>query len=100
MTKPLIDSKETDRAVKGSYAEVNGISLYHEISGSGKPLIFLHGGVGASEMFGPILPALTESRQVIAVHLQGHGRTADIDRPLSFEMMADDIAELIEVPEP
>jgi pimeloyl-ACP methyl ester carboxylesterase len=96
MTKTLIASKETDKAVKGRYAEVNGINLYHEISGSGKPLILLHGGVGASEMFGPVLPALTESRQIIAVHLQGHGRTADIDRPLSFEMMADDIAELIE----
>ena len=59
------------------------------------PLILLHGGVGASEMFGPLLPALAENRQVIAVHLQAHGRTADIDRPLSFELMADDIAELI-----
>ncbi len=62
----------------------------------GRPLIILHGGVGASEMFAPVTPALAEGRQVIAIHLQGHGRTKDIDRPLSFEGMADDIAELIE----
>jgi pimeloyl-ACP methyl ester carboxylesterase len=58
-------------------------------------LILLHGGVGAIEMFGEILPLLAAGRQVIAVDLQAHGRTADIDRPLSFELMADDIAALI-----
>ncbi len=79
----------------GSYALVNGLNMYYEIHGTGKPLILLHGGVGASEMFGPVLPMLSESRQVIAVHLQAHGRTADIDRPLRFELMADDITALI-----
>ena len=79
----------------GKYAEVNGINLYYEIQGTGKPLILLHGGLGAIEMFGPNLPALAKVRQVIGVDLQGHGRTADIDRPLSVELMADDIAALI-----
>jgi pimeloyl-ACP methyl ester carboxylesterase len=79
----------------GKYAEVNGIKLYYEIHGAGKPLILLHGGLGAIEMFGPNLPALAKVRQVIGVDLQGHGRTADIDRPLSVELMADDIAALI-----
>ena len=79
----------------GHYAEVNGIKLYYETHGAGKPLILLHGGLGAIEMFGPNLPALANGRQVIAVDLQGHGRTADIDRPLSVELMADDIAALI-----
>ena len=79
----------------GRYAEVNGIKLYYETHGAGKPLILLHGGLGAIEMFGPNLPALATGRQVIAVDLQGHGRTADIDRPLSVELMADDIAALI-----
>lgn len=79
----------------GRYADVNGIKLYYEIHGSGKPLILLHGGLGAIEMFGPNLPALVAGRQVIAVDLQGHGRTADIDRPLSIELMAGDIAALI-----
>jgi pimeloyl-ACP methyl ester carboxylesterase len=79
----------------GQYAEVNGIKLYYEIHGTGAPLILLHGGLGAMSMFGPNLPALAEGRQVIAVDLQGHGRTADIDRPLSPQLMADDIAALI-----
>jgi len=80
---------------KGHYADVNGIKLYYEIQGSGKPLVLLHGGLGAIEMFGPNLTALAKGRQVIGVDLQGHGRTADIDRPLSVQFMADDIAALI-----
>jgi pimeloyl-ACP methyl ester carboxylesterase len=59
------------------------------------PLILLHGGVVGIATFGPNLPALSKKRKVIAVELQGHGRTADIDRPLSFEAMADDIAALM-----
>jgi pimeloyl-ACP methyl ester carboxylesterase len=77
------------------YAPVNGIELYYEIHGTGDPLVLIHGGVGLIEMFGPLLPALAAGRQVIAVDLQAHGRTADIDRPLTFEAMADDIAALI-----
>jgi pimeloyl-ACP methyl ester carboxylesterase len=80
---------------RGNYATVNGIALYHEIHGAGEPLVLLHGGVGASEMFGPNLAALAKGRRVIAVHLQAHGRTADVDRPLTYEAMADDIAALI-----
>jgi pimeloyl-ACP methyl ester carboxylesterase len=76
------------------YAYVNGIELYYEIQGSGRPLILLHGGLMSSEMFGPILPALTEQHQVILVDLQGHGRTADIDRPLDVRLIADDIVAL------
>ena len=79
----------------GHYADVNGIRLYYEIHGKGRPLVLLHGGLGAIEMFGPNLPVLAKGRQLIAVDLQGHGRTADIDRPLSVELMADDIAALI-----
>ena len=76
-------------------ASVNGLDVYYEIHGSGEPLVLLHGGVGASEMFGALLPALASERKVIAVHLQGHGRTKDIDRPLRFEQLADDVAALI-----
>ena len=79
----------------GSYASVNGLNLYYEIHGSGQPLVLLHGGVGLIEMFGEVLPLLADGRQVIAVDLQAHGRTADIDRPLSLELMADDISILI-----
>ena len=80
----------------GRYAEVNGIKLYFETHGAGRPLILLHGGLGAGEMFGPILPALTEHHEVILVDLQGHGRTADIDRPIDVRLMADDIGALID----
>jgi pimeloyl-ACP methyl ester carboxylesterase len=80
----------------GQYAEVNGISLYFETHGTGSPLILLHGGLGSGEMFGPVLPALTERHRVIAVDLQGHGRTPDIDRPIDVRLMADDIAALID----
>jgi pimeloyl-ACP methyl ester carboxylesterase len=78
------------------YAKVNGINLYFEAHGAGRPLILLHGGLGSGEMFGPILPALGERHQVITVDLQGHGRTADIDRPIDLRLMADDIAALID----
>ena len=80
----------------GKYAEVNGINLYYEIHGSGRPLILLHGGLGSGEMFGAVLPQLAERHQVIAVDLQGHGRTADIDRPIDVRLMAGDIAALID----
>ncbi|WP_426514641.1 alpha/beta fold hydrolase [Dactylosporangium sp. McL0621] len=80
----------------GQYADVNGINLYYETHGSGRPLVLLHGGLGSGEMFGPVIPALAERHQVIAVDLQGHGRTADVDRPLDLGSMAADIAALIE----
>ncbi|HEX6337620.1 MAG TPA: alpha/beta hydrolase [Jiangellaceae bacterium] len=90
----------TDRTVNaegtGQYAEVNGLRMYYETHGSGRPLILLHGGLGSGEMFGPILPTLAEHHKVIAVDLQGHGRTADIDRPIDIKLMADDIAALID----
>jgi pimeloyl-ACP methyl ester carboxylesterase len=79
----------------GKYATVNGLKLYYEIHGAGEPLVLLHGGVMASDVFTPLLPALCHGRQVITVDLQGHGRTADIDRPLRYELMADDIAALM-----
>jgi pimeloyl-ACP methyl ester carboxylesterase len=65
----------------GAYAEVNGLNFYYEVHGEGEPLI---------------LPLLAEGRQVIGVDLQAHGRTADIDRPMTYEAMADDVAALIE----
>jgi pimeloyl-ACP methyl ester carboxylesterase len=80
----------------GRYAEVNGINLYYETHGTGRPLVLLHGGLGSGEMFGPVLGALAEGHQVILVDLQGHGRTADIDRPLDLRLIADDIAALID----
>jgi pimeloyl-ACP methyl ester carboxylesterase len=86
----------TEKTGDGQYAEVNGMNLYYETIGEGRPLILLHGGLGSGEMFGPVRPALAENHQVIAVDLQGHGRTADIDRPIELRFMADDIASLID----
>jgi len=80
---------------KGSYAEVNGLTMYYEIYGTGKPLVLLPGGLMTIGMMGQILPELARTRQVIAVEVQGHGHTADIDRPLTYEQVADDTAALI-----
>jgi len=85
----------TTTATKTNYALVNGIELYYQTYGEGDPLVLLHGGLGAIEMFGDVLTTLAKGRQVIAVDLQAHGRTADIDRPISLEAMADDVAALI-----
>lgn len=91
---PAFSQASSKTAVKTGYAPVSGLNLYYEIHGMGEPLILLHGGLGAGEMFAEILPLLSDSRRVITVDLQAHGRTADIDRPLAFESMADDIAAL------
>ena len=80
---------------RGNYAEVNGLRMYYEVHGAGRPLVLLHGAYMTIEAMGEVLPRLATSRQVIAVELQGHGRTADIDRPLGYESMADDVAALL-----
>lgn len=85
-----------DSPTEGDYASVNGLEMYYETYGEGQPLILLHGGLGGIPEFGTLIAPLAETRQVIAVELQGHGRTADIDRPITYEQMADDIAALIE----
>jgi len=86
-------AEEKTNGSKG-YAPVNGLKMYYEIHGSGKPLILLHGGASAVEMPGDIISSLSKDRQVIGADLQAHGRTADIDRPLRYEFMADDVADL------
>lgn len=85
----------TATGTTSGYAPVNGLRLYYEVTGVGQPLVLLHGGFGLTAMFSAIMPQLTQGRQVIAVDLQGHGRTADVDRPLRYELMGDDIAALI-----
>jgi pimeloyl-ACP methyl ester carboxylesterase len=76
------------------YAPVDDLNMYYEIHGRGRPLILLHGAYMAIDMMGPILPGLAKTRQVIAVEQQGHGHTADVERPLTYEQMADDTAAL------
>ncbi len=80
----------------GHYADVNGLGMYYEVHGEGFPLVLMHGGESTiGTTFGRILPPLAKSHRVIAVELQAHGHTADIDRPLSFEQDADDVAALL-----
>jgi pimeloyl-ACP methyl ester carboxylesterase len=79
------------QSTKGDYVSVNGLNMYYEIHGRGQPLVLLHGAFSAiGTSFGKVLPSLAKTRQVIAFEMQGHGHTADIDRPLSIEQMADD----------
>jgi pimeloyl-ACP methyl ester carboxylesterase len=122
-TDPASDTWASNQHGEGAYADVNGLHLYYETfepaSGAATPatatpattgasaattgasaaetlpLVLLHGGLASGEMFGPVIPALAEGRRVIAPDLQGHGRTADIDRPIDVRLMADDIAALI-----
>ncbi|RYY37962.1 MAG: alpha/beta hydrolase [Sphingobacteriaceae bacterium] len=80
----------------GHYAEVNGLKMYYEIYGKGKPLVLIHGGGSTIESnFGAIIPYFAKHRQVIAVELQAHGHTADRGTPTSFEQDADDVAALL-----
>jgi pimeloyl-ACP methyl ester carboxylesterase len=80
----------------GGYAKVNGLEMYYEVHGVGQPLVLLHGALSTiGTSFGQLLPALASDRQVIAVEMQGHGHTADIDRPLRYEWLADDVAALL-----
>src|SRR5438105_6880331 len=81
--------------IQTGYAPVNDLNMYYEIHGHGRPLVLLHGAYMTIDLMGPILPELAKTRQVIAVELQGHGRTADVDRPITYEQMADDTAALI-----
>ena len=78
-----------------SYADINGLSMYYEEHGEGDPLVLLHGGIAGGEIYAGIAPRLAEDRRVIVPDLQGHGRTAHIDRPLRPEDLADDVAALI-----
>ena len=86
----------TTTAPRTGYAPVNGLNMYYEIHGEGQPLLLLHGAFSAiGTSFGKLLPGLSEGRQVIGVELQAHGRTADIDRPLDLELLAEDTAAFL-----
>lgn len=79
------------------YAPVNGVDMYWESRGSGgTPLVVVHGGYGLTSMFSDLLDDLADRRRVVAIELQGHGHTRDVDRPFSFEAFGDDIAGLID----
>jgi len=81
---------------KSGHLEVRGVNYYYEIHGTGEPLLLLHGGLGSIDMFGPNLPYLARHRQVIAVDLQGHGRSTLGNRPINLIDMGDDMADILE----
>ncbi len=85
----------TSTVPQTGYAPVNGLQMYYEIHGTGQPLVLLHGAFMTIEGFAPLMESLAKDRQVIAVEQQAHGRTGDIDRPLTVEQMADDTAALL-----
>src|SRR5438874_12106495 len=85
-----------DKDAHGRYASINGLNMYYEVHGSGRPLVLLHGALSAiGTSFGMLLPGLAKGRQVIAIEQQAHGHTADIDRPLTIEQMAEDTVALL-----
>lgn len=92
LATPAVASAKTEQS---GYAPVNGLEMYYEIHGSGRPLVLLHGALMTIENFGELVPSLARTRQVIAVEQQAHGRTADVDRPLDYAQMADDTAALL-----
>ena len=85
-----------DETPAGSRADVNGMQMYYEVSGEGDPLIVLHGAYMNIRSMGAIIPALAENHRVYALELQGHGRTTDIDRPITYQNLADDVAAFME----
>ena len=92
-----MSSPATYRPIGMTYAPVNGLQLYYETHGSGRPLVLLHGGLLTIDLsFGSVLKPLAASRQLIAVELQGHGHTADTDRPMSIEALAGDVIALLD----
>jgi len=80
----------------GDRVEVNGMDMYYEVSGSGDPLIVLHGAYMNIESMGPIVAKLAETHKVYAIEFQGHGKTNDIDRPITYPNLADDVAAFMD----
>ena len=82
--------------MNSGYADADGLKVYYEVQGTGEPLVLLHGSFMTIDgTWGTLRPTLSKSRQVIAIELQGHGHTADRDRPLRYERIADDVAAVL-----
>jgi pimeloyl-ACP methyl ester carboxylesterase len=80
----------------GNRVEVNGMKMYYEVSGAGEPLVVLHGAYMNIRSMGAIIPKLAETHRVFALEFQGHGRTTDIDRPITYPNLADDVAAFMD----
>lgn len=88
--------KQNSEPTESGYADVNGLQLYYEVYGEGKPIVLLHGShLTIPLTWSHVIPLLAKDRKVIVTELQGHGRTRDIARELSYESMADDVSGLL-----
>lgn len=92
----LIGSTLADAQAAGNRVSVSGMRMYYEVSGSGDPLVVLHGAYMNIPSMGRIIPKLAETHRVYAVELQGHGRTTDIARPITYQNLADDVAAFMD----
>jgi len=86
----------TDAQAAGKRVAVNGMQMYYEVSGAGEPIVVLHGAYMNIPTMGAIIPMLAKTHKVYAVELQGHGRTTDIDRPITYQNLADDVAAFMD----
>jgi len=92
----VVRSFSQTKPAQSGYAPVNGLKMYYEVYGEGKPLVLLHGSFMSIDMtFSQLIPELSKTRKIIAVEFQGHGRTADTERPFSAENFADDVAGVL-----
>lgn len=96
-TKPAMttETNAMPKPEKSGLLPIDGLDYYYAVYGKGEPLLLLHGGLGTSDMFAPLMPKLAENRTIIAVDLQGHGRTALGERPFTLEAMGDDMAAIV-----
>jgi pimeloyl-ACP methyl ester carboxylesterase len=82
--------------IEARYVDVNGVHTYYEASGVGEPVVLLHGGFGGTHLFGALGPAFAEHHRVLVVEQRGRGRTADVNGPISYQILADDVVGFIE----
>jgi pimeloyl-ACP methyl ester carboxylesterase len=92
----LISASVATAQAAGQRVDVNGMKMYYEVSGAGDPLIVLHGAYMNIPSMGAIIPKLAKTHKVYALELQGHGRTTDIDRPITYPNLADDVAAFMD----
>lgn len=88
--------ESNSQLVQGKYIDVNGMKMYYEVTGEGDPIIVLHGAYMNIPSMGEIIPMLAKTHKVYALELQGHGRTTDIDRPITYPNLADDVAAFMD----
>jgi len=93
---PTTQQQQQKAAAEGHRVDINGMKMYYEVSGAGDPIVVLHGSFMTIPLMGEIIPKLAETHKVYALEFQGHGRTTDIDRPITYPHLADDVAAFMD----